>query len=583
MKRNLLRAFRKDESGAGYIMLGLSIVPLFGMVALGTDYVIADQQRTEMQTAVETVALHVAKRVALNPNLTEEAVVQEGKDIVAAMTDLDIQYDRFTADPATGKVKIDAYVVQKTHFMHFFGHDNLIARHRAQAAFGRQNVEVAIAIDNSGSMGSTVGGKTKIQAAKDAAKTLISAASSAMEDLSNSDLKFSLVPWHTTVKLPADEVEDDDQPNGYKSWIDWAGKSTAHFAYLPPYKEIAGSQNDTLYYPVDGSTSFGAWHPSKLKDVLPLEDDGKGIDLDTMKAQADIKIVTRKDVFDSFSNVEWGRCFEHRAGTYRYSFAAPNANDGDSLFVPWMAPDDPGSAGSANSYLNDNAGDYSTSSSILDTTAKKLFNTTKYVAAPNSRTASGSRNPNGNCVIAEMIGLTDDTDAIEDAIDDMSAGGNTDLTIGLEWAMHTLTPEPPFEEAQDVSDAVKILVIMTDGDNVPASPSSYSDSYSSFQYPKDNLLGYNWSASGPTSSQATQMFDDATKEYCTAIKNRGVKVYFVYFGSASSGSQALMNHCASNAEAAIEASDDTELEEAFRKIGDDIGKLRLTHYSGGDD
>jgi Flp pilus assembly protein TadG len=632
---NLLRLFRRDERGAAYIMTALSLVPIFGMTALAVDYTIADRNKTEIQTSVETVALHLAKRIALDPNQDADTLIAEGKKIMAATTDLDLGYDEFTVDPTTGRVRLNAYTMQDTYFMHMFGHPQLKVAARAEARFGRTDIEVALAMDVSGSMnnsttvkndsGDTVS-STRIKDAKKAAKKLVASAAGNVSSIENADIAFSVIPWHSAV------VVGPEYKNAW--WVDWAGRSHAHYRYLPPFKRNAGGQTGDMYFDVpdaeayDGSNTldeYVSWRPQLVSEVFPasvtVPEPFPGIDVDALKALPNIGVVTRKDVFDMFSNEDWAGCFEHRYGDYMFSSAAPDSQIGDSLFVPYMAPDERGQSSEEpwstsssggieynpfdntnldnyrNNYLDDlgastdtdndwltmqDGGSYSSDAKEIYSRAR-IFNTAKYDYPANSRTLSKSTyryGPNGFCYGEKMQPLTDDLDVINAKIDAMVAKGATDITTGLEWAWHTLTPQEPFTQAKPLGQAQKILILMTDGQNIPGFggySQEYMNSYTSFGFPKDDLLNHGIGLYG-NDTDTISMFDDGTKRFCDAIKSEGITLYFVYFGEASVDSVDLVNHCASSAETAIVASNSDELIAAFEKIGENIGKLRLTYY-----
>ena len=618
MKNGILKRFMNEKKGSAYVMAAFAVVPIFGMASLAIDYTNKDRMVTELETAAETVALHVAKRVALNPNESAQTFVDEGKSLMASLTDLTVDYSQFSVDMNTGKVKINVKAEIDTYFMHMFGHDTLEARSKTQAQFGRLNVDVAIGIDNSGSMRGTVtdtdgSSISKIDAAKKAAKLLITTAAASVEDLTNTDLRFSIVPWHSHVSLPNDQLRtsanEGDAINigTWRSWIDWDGRSSNHFNYLAPYKDNGAASHGRMFYSMDGSDEWVDYDPEKITDLVPMEVDGDGIDLTAMEAEAGIGIVSRYDVFDN-TNVAFNGCFEHRAGDYRYEFSAPTvvsstiqstfanpANDpgfdGDSLFVPNMAPDERDGWGSRNDYLIDTGGE-SVSSGLSDE-KPRIMNSAKYdniIAAdlyPDS-----NDNPNGSCNTAKVLPLSDDIEGINNykvtsgpldpegdlvqAIDAMDSNGFTDQSIGLEWAMHSLTPWEPLNQGGEFVDTQKIMVFMTDGYNETRNKNDYKESYMSFQYPRDDV--WDEYAAQPTSTQINYQINEATKKYCDKIKERGVKIYYIYFGSPNADATAIKDHCASTPEAAIEATNGAELEAAFEKIGDDIGKLRLTHY-----
>ncbi|MEM1376151.1 MAG: hypothetical protein AAGG69_02070, partial [Pseudomonadota bacterium] len=261
MKKSIIKSFLKEERGSAYILAALSVVPMFGFAALAIDYTAADRSKTELETSTRTVALHVAKRVALDPNASTQSLVNQGKNLMNSITDFPVTYEKFYVDPSSGAVQIVAKTDVETHFMHMFGHDTVTTRVETQAQFGRRNVEVAIAIDNSGSMGDPGGtdadgnALTKLQAAQAAAKALINSASGAVEDLENASLKFSVVPWHTHVRLDTTDLAAD--PNGptpsvtndnWVDWIDWDGYSTEHFRYLAPFLKNGQGDEGDLYY-----------------------------------------------------------------------------------------------------------------------------------------------------------------------------------------------------------------------------------------------------------------------------------------------------------------------------------------------
>ncbi|MEM1378067.1 MAG: hypothetical protein AAGG69_11845, partial [Pseudomonadota bacterium] len=399
---------------------------------------------------------------------------------------------------------------------------------------------------------------------------------------------------------PTPSVTNDN----WVDWIDWDGYSTEHFRYLAPFlKNGQGDEGDLYYNNPNGDNEWKDYDPNRLTDMIPLEQDGDGVDLRTMKAQPNIGIVTRKDAF-KYLGQEWAGCFDHRAGDYRFSFEAPQVPvnwsdtkydvgfDGDSLFVPTFAPDE--RDGWRNSYLWDDRGLQDSDDDVINYHDARVYNSAKYVETnPNNHYWWDGRSPNGKCNTALVQGLSDDikglttatsgqTGELKTAIDNMSANGQTDLSIGLEWAMHTLTPWAPLEGAGSFESTQKIMVFMTDGDNYIDSPGSIYWNYHSFGFWYDDPLRKGWSGP-PTSTQAHDALNQATKDYCTAIKSKGVKVYFIYFGNASTAATSIVNHCASTPETAIIATNTEEVIAAFEKIGDDIGKLRLTAYDGDDE
>lgn len=644
-KTNILRRFRDDKSGSAYVLAALAIVPMFGMMALAVDYTNHDRIKTDLETATETVALHLAKRVALNPNGSPGDFEEEGKKILAELVDEPVSYDKFAVDIASGKVQIVAKTQVKTYFMHLFGHENLAAKVQTESRFGRQSIEVAIAIDNSGSMRNNAAGiglpfKSRMDSAKSGAKTLIKTATDSIADLQSAEIKFSVVPWNNRVRVPNKYLGSGNSQDAW--WIDWEGKSVDHFRYLAPYKATGSGKGDMYYamprrksnWPESESDEWVYYDPNKLKDVLPLIPGGQGVDLEALKKEPGIGIVTRKNVFDRFSNATWKGCFDHRAGDYKFSFEAPDPKIGNSLFLPHFYPDEYDSDSSDGNryarvnYINDvneesdfephrygfnyttlyssdshdgdhlSVGQKHNNFTRDDIYRARTFNTPKYVGNPTYTnnftvwysTGRERAGPDIDCIVAPMHSLSDDVDGINNdkkdgdlakTIDGMRPNGMTDLSTGLSWSMNTLTPWEPMAGAGTFKDTQKVLVIMTDGDNTISYPRDYSYGHSPHGYAVDDPYGKGWGLSGPSTNEAYSMIDDVSKAMCTNIKTMGVRIYFIYFGATKYSTRAgqLMNHCASSPQNAIWAKNDIDLEKAFEKIGSDIGRLRLTNYS----
>lgn len=653
MKKGILKRFLEDQKGSAYILAAFSIVPIFGMMALAVDYTNKDRMVTELETASETVALHIAKRVALYPDVDRTDLIDEGKSLMSTLMKFPVTYDKFEIDPNSGKVQIVANSAVDTYFGGIFDVDTMQAQAKTQAQFGRQDIEVAIAIDNSGSMAWDAAGNSgvsyqnsRMASAKKAIELLVKSASLSIENVENASLRFSLIPWNTRTRLKDEDMGGSDHS---ASWIDWEGRSVGHYRHLAPYLNDGSAGDGDMYFAMgpeglsNGERDEWVYYdPNKIADYLPKVAAGEGVDLTVLRALPNIGLVTIEDVYDTFTNSEadFRGCFDHRAGSYKYSFDAPTTAVGNSLYVPHFAPDEyDWLSGSdyfgtrtanysgisdeyRNSYISDTGGDSDFSSSqdrdFLDMSSRdnafskydivraRTFNTAKYVVSDRSTFNKdhkwGERvGPSADCVVPATIGLTSDTTGMFDrsggktidntsdselgelakAVKSMKAEGGTDLSIGLSWAMNTLTPHAPFDDAGDFgSTTSKILVFMTDGDN-SATPfeGDYALSATVHGYMFDNPSENSEWDDRPTPAQANTYLDAESMAMCDSIKEYGVKVYFIYFGTPSAGAEAVKNRCASTPDTAISADSEAKLLDAFEKIGDEIGKLRLTHYT----
>jgi Flp pilus assembly protein TadG len=151
--------------------------------------------------------------------------------------------------------------------------------------------------------------------------------------------------------------------------------------------------------------------------------------------------------------------------------------------------------------------------------------------------------------LVSMIPLTDVLDQtgftnLNNKIDAMAASGNTNVTIGLVWGWHSLTPNLPLTEGTDPSpDRDKVIVLLTDGTNTQN----------------------RWS----TSESA---IDARTALACTNVKNANIKIYTV---RVIDGNASLLKTCASNPNMYYEVSQASELNAVFSSIAQNLARLRI--------
>lgn len=151
--------------------------------------------------------------------------------------------------------------------------------------------------------------------------------------------------------------------------------------------------------------------------------------------------------------------------------------------------------------------------------------------------------------LVSMMPLTDVLDttgftALNSKIDSMAASGNTNVTIGLEWGWHSLTPSLPLQQGSDPApDRDKVIVLLTDGTNTQN----------------------RWS----TSESA---IDARTSLACTNAKNANIKIYTV---RVIDGNASLLRGCATNPNMYYEVSQATQLNSVFSSIAQNLANLRI--------
>ncbi|MEW6016858.1 MAG: pilus assembly protein, partial [Pseudomonadota bacterium] len=265
-------------------------------------------------------------------------------------------------------------------------------------------------------------------------------------------------------------------------------------------------------------------------------------------------------------NQVWGGCVESRRQPYDVQDTAPYSADKDSWFVPYFAPDEPDNGNSwwYPSYVNDY---------IDDDTKGDFWTRQGNVGKYNNAKPSGG-GPNRGCDLEPVMRLTTDMAGLKSAIDDMEAAGNTNIPMGLVWGWHTLSPNAPFSDgvAYGTKHHRKIIILMTDGDNVASTANNENDSaYSGIGYIWQGLLGI---TSG-SSSTRTQKMNERLALLCENIKKKDIVLYTVRV-EVKSGDSALLRNCATDPDKFYDVQNVSQLGAAFDAIAGSIDNLRIT-------
>jgi hypothetical protein len=285
------------------------------------------------------------------------------------------------------------------------------------------------------------------------------------------------------------------------------------------------------------------------------------------------------------TNSGWGGCVRARVGPDGYDLTdqPPNPLVGETLFVPYFAPDEPGSGngppapevGYDNDYLDDTLipGDF----------VARQRNGSKYIGAAVLTPGYG---PNYNCVTAPIQPLTNVKATIGTAIDAMVAGGDLVISEGLAWGWRVLSPGAPFIEGASYTDSttVKILVLLTDGANsVTATNNLNKSEYSAYGYAASGWLG------ATDGSQMRQVLDAKTAALCTNIKgdkslvaaDHYIYVYTVSYNVTDRAAQTLLQNCATprtdclGGQCYFDSSSVSSLQDIFASVALEINQLRL--------
>ena len=539
----LLQLFSRDARGVIAVTFAVAAMAVTIAAGCAIDYSGASLLQTKLHSATDMTVLTLSKSAATMSDddlraLATRMLRERLNDSTAAVETLSVTDGR-------KRVELKTLATYNTSFMGIAGFRTMPVRATSASFNLTRSYEMALVIDNSGSMNSSAGGASKMASAKDAASRLITAMTSTQAAATNT--RFSLVPFTLAVKVGSEHAT--------ASWMDRNGASSIH------------------------------WNTRNL-------------DKNTQVATA--PVASRFDLFTQLG-IGWAGCVETRPGTYATSDVAPSNATPDSLFVPMFAPDEPGIASVTlyypngggtpeytynNSYLTEDQNNptYPRNPLCPATAESNYVNRhkmlCKYKSSPSIVTTYG-RGPNRNCNAQPLLRLTSNTATVNTAINNMVAGGSTNLLEGFMWGWRTLSPNAPFADgkAYSVAENKKILILLTDGMNAWGTMNNPSGSeYSSFGYYNDIPSRFP-GTTVTTAAQARSLMDNKTLDACTNAKNQGIQVYTVGFSVSTDpideAGLNLLRSCASASDMAYVANDSSGLVSIFEAIARNVVAIRI--------
>jgi hypothetical protein len=273
------------------------------------------------------------------------------------------------------------------------------------------------------------------------------------------------------------------------------------------------------------------------------------------------------------------------------------------MFIPFFAPDEPDSSykiykkstgTSTNSYsnnstYNDYATDYTSNPNPYGTTTDwftRQANLTKYVSGT---LRSGAKNsdsgPNEGCGITSVLRMTNvrtnaGATTVKTKLDEMVATGNTNVAMGMVWGWHMISPNAPFADgsAYGTKNVSKVIVLLTDGDNVMNGTNNSNDSiYSGYGYVWQKRLKNASNVAldvGSSDSDRQNAIDSRQTKTCDNAKAKGVIIYSIGVG-VSTHSKAILQACASTSDKYYDVTDSAQLTTVFDAIAGSIQNLRI--------
>ena len=204
-----LSALRKNTRGNVAITFAIAALPIVGTVGFAVDYSHANSVKAAMQAALDSTALMLSKEAATLSDTDLQTKAQNYfKALFTRPEANSISISASYAASGGSQVVVNGSAQVPTSFLGIIGYQNIPVTGTSTATWGAGKIELALVLDNTGSMLDN----GKIGA-------LISASHQLLDTLKNSatnpgDVKVAIIPFTTEVNIGT----------AYKNkpWIDWS-------------------------------------------------------------------------------------------------------------------------------------------------------------------------------------------------------------------------------------------------------------------------------------------------------------------------------------------------------------------------
>ena len=195
---------------------------------------------------------------------------------------------------------------------------------------------------------------------------------------------------------------------------------------------------------------------------------------------------------------------------------------------------------------------------------------------------SNSKGPNNGCP-TPIVRLTSDQTTLNNAISAMKAwdASGTQIHIGMIWGWRVLSPNPPFSDTQPYAPSgttlnangwIKAVVLETDGENELPDAKHLTG----LSFLADGKFG---TTVGCTSSSCVNTglshLDTRLQKVCQNMLAQGIVIYTIGLGSTAASNTTLQN-CAGNGGKFYAAPTGADLSAAFSAIATSLNNLRLS-------
>lgn len=255
---NRLKRFGCEKSANVAILFALCIVPVFGLAGAAIDYSWAAMMRTKLQYASDAAALAAAKAYARDRQLSDASLGEIAnrsfaQNIGNMRHDVNMDFEITKID---GGVRVEANSQMPTSVIKILNINSVDISVVSETVASMTKVEVAMVLDNTGSMGWS----GKMGALKDASNLFVNTL--IPENGESENVKIGIVPYDATINMEQTEWNEQVQA------LNFVGNRTS-CGYVSP-RDNPLNTNDTTPTPSEPPTQFGPANCFSWSQVKPL-------------------------------------------------------------------------------------------------------------------------------------------------------------------------------------------------------------------------------------------------------------------------------------------------------------------------
>ena len=259
--RHTLRDFCSSTRGNVALMFGLATIPLITSVGAAIDYSRFNSVKADLQGALDSTALSLAKEAASDTNTQLQTDALAVFNATFSRTGVSNKTVTATYTAATSSsapfVTVNGCVTVPTVIMEIIGINSVNVCDSSTAKWGNTRLRVALVLDNTGSMSSS----GKITALKTATNNLLSSLNSAAK--TDGDVYVSIVPFVDAVNIKTYTTYTSNT----LSWVDYGKTKGSDWgcnnnpAGLGPYifSKALCSYNSGTWTDGAGGVAQAAW------------------------------------------------------------------------------------------------------------------------------------------------------------------------------------------------------------------------------------------------------------------------------------------------------------------------------------